>query len=120
MGRVSSSLGVRSPFSSHLKRPIDRACDGYPIGWASCDHGNLTMVMSSRIVPASRFKAECLSMLDDVAATGEEIVVTKRGEPVARLVAVRKPDSLLGSVKFNVADDELIEPLDDVWDAERE
>jgi len=78
------------------------------------------MVMATRSVPASRFKAECLAMLDEVAATGEEIVVTKRGKPVARLVAARDPESLLGSVKFNVSDDELVKPLDDRWDAERE
>jgi prevent-host-death family protein len=35
--------------------------------------------MSERTVPASKFKAQCLAMLDEVAATGEEIVVTKRG-----------------------------------------
>ena len=76
--------------------------------------------MKTRTVPASTFKAECLAMLDEVAATGEEIVVTKRGKPVARLVAARDPASLLGSVKFNVSDDELVEPLDAHWDAESE
>jgi prevent-host-death family protein len=74
--------------------------------------------MSFRTVPASRFKAECLAMLDDVAATGEEIVVTKRGRAVARLVAVGEPASMLGSVKFNVSDDELAKPLGVAWDAE--
>ncbi|MHB8533781.1 MAG: type II toxin-antitoxin system Phd/YefM family antitoxin [Solirubrobacteraceae bacterium] len=74
--------------------------------------------MSSRIVPASRFKAECLAMLDTVAATGEEIVVTKRGRAVARVVPVQEPQKLLGSVTFNVSDEELLAPLGDVWDAE--
>jgi prevent-host-death family protein len=59
-------------------------------------------------------------MLDEVASTGEEIVVTKRGRPVARLVPAREPASLLGSVRFNVSDDELVDPLDVAWDAERE
>lgn len=52
-------------------------------------------------IPATQFKAECLALLDRVARTGEELVVTKRGKPVARLVPVRKSSrrSLHGSVK---------------------
>jgi prevent-host-death family protein len=75
------------------------------------------MVMSERRVPASRFKAQCLAMIDEVAATGEEIVLTKRGRPVARVVAVSEPAGLHGSVTFNVTDDELLAPVDERWDA---
>lgn len=77
------------------------------------------MVMTQRTVSASRFKAQCLAMLDEVAATGEEIVVTKRGRPIARLVAVGEPTGLAGSVTFHVSDDELLAPLDERWDAEQ-
>jgi prevent-host-death family protein len=73
--------------------------------------------MSTRTVSASQFKAQCLAMLDEVAATGEEIVVTKRGRAVARVSAATEPKSLLDSVTFNVSDEELIEPLDIEWDA---
>lgn len=52
-----------------------------------------------------------------VSATGEEIVVTKRGRPVARVVAAEEPSSLRGSVSFHVSDDELVEPLLVDWDA---
>jgi prevent-host-death family protein len=74
------------------------------------------MVMS-RTVSASQFKAQCLAMLDEVAATGEEIVVTKRGRAVARVSAAREPESLRNSVTFHVSDEELIEPLDIEWNA---
>lgn len=77
----------------------------------------MTMVMISRTVPASQFKAKCLAMLDEVALTGEEIVVTKRGRAVARVSAAAEPESLRGSVTFNVSDKELIEPLDIKWNA---
>jgi prevent-host-death family protein len=73
--------------------------------------------MSTRTVSASRFKAQCLAMLDEVAATGEEIVVTKRGRAVARVLAASEPATLRGSVTFNVPDEELIKPLDVEWDA---
>jgi prevent-host-death family protein len=35
---------------------------------------------------ASAFKARCLRLLDQVSRTGEEIVILKRGRPVARVV----------------------------------
>lgn len=77
----------------------------------------MTMVMPSRTVSASQFKAQCLAMLDEIAATGEEVVVTKRGRAVARVSPATQPASLRGSVVFNVSDEELIEPLDVEWDA---
>jgi prevent-host-death family protein len=81
------------------------------------DHGNVTMVMQT--ISASQFKARCLALLDDVALTGEEIVVTKHGRPVARVVAVEEPTQLSGSVMFHVGDDELVAPIDVAWDADR-
>jgi prevent-host-death family protein len=77
------------------------------------------MVMTTRTISASRFKAECLALLDEVAATGRGLTVTKRGKPVARLVPMEAPRSLVGSVRQLVSDDELIEPLDEPWDALR-
>lgn len=71
-----------------------------------------------RTIPASKFKAECLAILDEVAATGTEVVVTKRGKPVARVSAVEPPPSLLGSGRILVSDEELIAPLGERWDAE--
>ncbi|MFI4991596.1 MAG: type II toxin-antitoxin system Phd/YefM family antitoxin [Solirubrobacterales bacterium] len=71
--------------------------------------------MAIRTISASRFKAQCLAMLDEVAATGEEIVVTKRGHAVARVSPMSEPASLRGSVTFNVSDEELLEPLEIEW-----
>ena len=36
-------------------------------------------------INASDFKARCLSILDRVKATGERVVILKRGQPVAEL-----------------------------------
>jgi prevent-host-death family protein len=77
----------------------------------------MTMVMKSREVNAARFKAECLALLDDVAATGQPIVVTKRGKPVAQVVPVEEAPSLAGSVKILVPEEELLAPIDVEWDA---
>lgn len=76
------------------------------------------MVMTRQIT-ATQFKARCLALLDEVASGGE-IVVTKRGKPVARVAPVDEAnDSLLGSVTFHVSDEELIAPIDIEWDAEK-
>ncbi|MQA73889.1 MAG: type II toxin-antitoxin system prevent-host-death family antitoxin [Solirubrobacterales bacterium] len=76
--------------------------------------------MTEKTISASKFKAECLGLLDTVAQTGRELVITKRGKPVARVVAVDDPPSLRGSVKFLVSDEELIAPLGETWNTEIE
>jgi prevent-host-death family protein len=68
----------------------------------------------SRQIAAGDFKARCLALLDEVEETGEELVVTKRGRPVARLVPIEPPRSLIGSVLF---EDDIISPIEDEWAA---
>lgn len=41
---------------------------------------------------ASVFKARCLAVMDDVQATGEPVIVTKRGKPVVKVIAI-KPEN---------------------------
>ena len=38
-------------------------------------------------ISASEFKATCLELMDDIARTGRDVVVTKRGHPVVRVSA---------------------------------
>lgn len=56
------------------------------------------MTMGIKIIPAGKFKSQCLALLDDVASTGQEWVVTKRGRPVAKIIAVEQPQPIDGSV----------------------
>lgn len=42
-------------------------------------------------VPATRFKAQCLKLMDRVAEGRETYVITKRGKPVAKLVPADPP-----------------------------
>ncbi|MEO5336843.1 MAG: type II toxin-antitoxin system Phd/YefM family antitoxin [Magnetospirillum sp. WYHS-4] len=47
-----------------------------------------------RAMKAGEFKAKRLKAMDEVAASGEPLVVTKRGVPIVRLVPVReRPDA---------------------------
>ena len=41
--------------------------------------------MKETTIAASEFKAKCLSIFDKIAKTGETVVVTKRGVPVAKV-----------------------------------
>jgi prevent-host-death family protein len=86
------------------------------------DHGTVTTVMSldKREITATQFKAHCLRLLDEVAETGETLVVTKHGRPVARVEPPQRPDDLHGSVKINMTDEELIYFSMGPWDMERE
>jgi prevent-host-death family protein len=43
-----------------------------------------------RTIPAARFKAGCLKIMDEVKARREPVVITKNGRPVARLVPVEE------------------------------
>ncbi len=75
----------------------------------------MTMTTPHRTIPAGKFKATCLALLDEVARTGRPLVVTKHGRPVAQLVAVDglEPPSLLGSV---LEEGDLLTPFDDDGD----
>ncbi|MES9856106.1 MAG: type II toxin-antitoxin system prevent-host-death family antitoxin [Sedimenticola sp.] len=72
-------------------------------------------------IKASVFKAKCLHLMDLVNESGEEIVITKNGKPVSRLVPYRKQvDSLFGLHKEWVkSHDDLLEPLGDEWTVEQ-
>ncbi len=52
------------------------------------DYGHLTAMEELTI---SKFKATCLAVLEHVRTTGESVLITKRGEPVAEVVPVSRP-----------------------------
>ena len=73
-----------------------------------------------RTIKASEFKARCLNLMNEVAETGAEYVVTKNGRPVSRLVPYRmKPKSLFGidRGRLEIFGD-IDEPLDVEWEAQ--
>lgn len=78
----------------------------------------MTMARTSRKIGAGEFKTKCLALLDEIAEKREELVVTKRGRPVARVVPVEEPSraKLEGSLTF---DGDIVAPLDADWNADR-
>lgn len=75
------------------------------------------MIRAQREIPAGEFKAKCLALLDEVRDSGEEIVVTKRGKAVARVVPIEKPEwrTLAGTLLWQA--DDIITPLENEWEA---
>jgi len=67
-------------------------------------------------IKASEFKATCLALLDEVAHTRSEIVVTKHGRPLAKLVPFDDARPLKGSVTLTVEDEELLFSTGEAWD----
>ena len=73
-----------------------------------------------RTVTASEFKANCLKLMDEINETGTELVITKNGRPVSRLVPYReRPQAPFGRDKDIIQiHGDIIEPLDVEWEAE--
>lgn len=68
------------------------------------DHGKIIEKGGTGIerVPISKFKATCLALLDRVKRTGEPILITRRGEPIAQVLPPppqERPASWLGRLK---------------------
>jgi prevent-host-death family protein len=73
-------------------------------------------------IPAGEFKAKCLKLLDEVHQQRRQIVITKRGKPVARLVPVAEdlPD-IFGRMKGTIEIlGDIVSPIGEVWDADRD
>jgi prevent-host-death family protein len=80
------------------------------------------MVTESRMessMPAGKFKASCLKVMDEVAATGRSVVITKRGKAVARLVpAAGRPAPIAGALAGSVEiSGDILSPVDVQWNA---
>ena len=73
-----------------------------------------------RTIKASEFKAKCLKLMDEVAESGEEIVITKNGRPVSRLTPYRKkPKAPFGRYRDQIRIlGDIVQPLDVEWEAE--
>ena len=54
------------------------------------------------MINAVQFRANCFKILDEVKQSHKEVIITKRGKPIAKLVHI-KPDNatdpLLGAMK---------------------
>lgn len=73
----------------------------------------------TRHVKASECKAKFLSVIEEVARTGQPVVITKRGKPLVDLVPHREKRKdafgvLKGKIKIK---GDIISPIDVEWEA---
>lgn len=72
-------------------------------------------------IAAAKFKSQCLALMDEVARKRKEIVITKHGRPVAKLVPVEsETNELFGGMRGTgrVVGD-IVAPTGERWNAER-
>ncbi|MGB7412607.1 MAG: type II toxin-antitoxin system prevent-host-death family antitoxin [Thermosynechococcaceae cyanobacterium] len=70
---------------------------------------------------AGQFKAQCLKLMDQVQQTHEEILITKHGRPVAKLVPIESDSAefILGYLQGTVqVTGDIISPIEDTWEAD--
>ncbi len=71
-------------------------------------------------MPAGEFKAKCLQLMDEVEKSKQEIVITKYGKPVAKLVPyTQEKRSFFGALKGSFTHiGDIVSPVsEDDWDA---
>lgn len=74
--------------------------------------------MKTHAVAAGEFKAKCLKLLDDVAASGEPLIITKRGRPVAQVVPIPGQRPLFGAMRGSVLmQQDIVAPVGADWEA---
>lgn len=74
-------------------------------------------------IAAGEFKAKCLKLMDEINKTHEEILITKHGRPVAKLIPLeQKPAKpLFGALKGSVIiTGDIVAPTGAKWEAEKE
>lgn len=72
-------------------------------------------------IAAGQFKSQCLKLMDEVQRSREEIVITKHGRPVAKLVPIEEkpPKSILGYMGDSIElVGDILCPIDEVWTAD--
>ena len=69
-------------------------------------------------VPVTKFKAQCLEMVETVHRKRTSIIISKRGKPVAKLVPleVGPAPRLYGSMKGTLREiGDIMAPIEDEW-----
>ena len=72
-------------------------------------------------IAAGQFKSKCLQLMERVQQTREEVVITKHGKPVAKLVPIseEKTDTIVGYLPGSVqVVGDIVSPIDEEWEAD--
>ena len=72
-------------------------------------------------IAAAKFKSQCLALMDEVERKRKEVIITKRGRPVAKLVPVEsETNKLFGGMRGTIRiKGNIVKPTGERWNAER-
>lgn len=73
-------------------------------------------------IGAGQFKAQCLQLMDQVQQSRQEIVITKHGKPVAKLVPMEESaaQSVFGYLQGTVEIvGDIVSSLEEQWEVEQ-
>lgn len=75
-------------------------------------------------IESGQFKAKCLKLMDNVYKYNEEIIITKYGKPIAKLVPINEEKkfkaSLLGSLEGLITiSGDIISSTGEGWNADQ-
>ena len=62
----------------------------------------MTDITRSRTITSDEFANNCLALIEEVHETGIEIVITKLGEPAARLTPPKERQPILGMYRDQI------------------
>lgn len=67
----------------------------------------------------TKFKSECLKVMDKVKKTRKHLVITKRSIPVVKIIPLDATDTMgFGLLKGTVLiKSDIFSPIDDIWNA---
>jgi len=72
-----------------------------------------------KTLAASKFKAQCLALIDSVAQSRETIIITKYGKPMVKVVPIDESKDIdlkpLKGVATYIGD--IVSPIDEEWEA---
>ncbi|HMO96805.1 MAG TPA: type II toxin-antitoxin system prevent-host-death family antitoxin [Tepidiformaceae bacterium] len=76
------------------------------------------------VIPADEFAERLMALMEEVASSGEEIVVTRNGEPLVRVVREQRPAN--GRTKIERPDisgmvleiGDIVSPIGEKWEAD--
>ncbi len=76
--------------------------------------------MKTQSITASELKTHCLRLLNEINKRNTEIIITKRGKPLAKLVpTLKKTHSLYGCMKGNmIIRGNIVSSTNEAWEAD--
>jgi prevent-host-death family protein len=75
------------------------------------------------LIPIEELKTHCYKILDNAMDTDNNLIVTKRGKPIATIIPIKEklPKKLLFGAMKNIAkiNGDILNPIEIEWDAQK-